>query len=185
MEIILSRLQDEPEDKERFEVIASRDLEYWAKVQPGGDFINLKIRVILEEKRYFEPPAGSRKALRLVFNDRFSTQVLFHVRKKVLMRSLLEIAAVSVADLVAGEETLPQLRAELPGHLIPEVRRALHNCWTPRFFRTKIVRARAPPPAAAATRCWATPATWRRSPARRQPRSPPPVPRPRRSRYRS
>ena len=141
MEIILSRLQDEPEDKERFEVIASRDLEYWAKVQPGGDFINLKIRVILEEKSYFEPPAGSRKALRLVFNDRFSTQVLFHVRKKVLMRSLLEIAAVSVPDLVSGEETL---RAELPGHLIPEVRRALHNCWTPRFFRTKIVRAPCP-----------------------------------------
>ena len=137
MEIILSRLQDEQEDKERFEVIASRDLEYWAKMQPGGDSLNLKIRVMLEEKRYFEPPAGSRKALRLVFNDRFSTQVLFHVRKKVMMRSLLEIAAVSVADLVAGEETLPQLRAELPGHLIPEVRRALQYCWTPRF-RTNV-----------------------------------------------
>ena len=127
MEIILSRLQDEQEDKERFEVIASRDLEYWAKMQPGGDSLNLKIRVMLEEKRYFEPPAGSRKALRLVFNDRFSTQVLFHVRKKVLMRSLVEIAAVSVPDLVSGEETL---HAELPGHLIPEVRRALHNFWS-------------------------------------------------------
>ena len=45
MEIILSRLQDEQEDKERFEVIASRDLEYW---------------VMLEEKRYFESPAGFR-----------------------------------------------------------------------------------------------------------------------------
>ena len=48
-----------------------------------------------------------------------------------MMRSLVEIAAMSVPDLVAGEVTLPQLRAELPGHLIPEVRRALHNCWTP------------------------------------------------------
>ena len=73
MEIILSRLQDEQEDKESFEVIASRDLEYWAKMQPGGDSINLKIRAMLEEKRYFEPPAGSRIALRLVFNDRFTT----------------------------------------------------------------------------------------------------------------
>ena len=74
MEIILSRLQDEQEDKESFEVIAGRDLEYWAKMQPGGDSINLKIRAMLEEKRYFEPPAGSRIALlRLVFNDRFST----------------------------------------------------------------------------------------------------------------
>ena len=79
-----------------------------------------------------------------MFNDRFSTQVLFHVRKKIMMRSLVKIAAVSVADLVAGEETVPQLRAELPGHLIPEVRRALHYCWTPRFFRTKIVCAPCP-----------------------------------------
>ena len=53
MEIILSRLQDEPENKDRFEVIASRDLEYWARVQPGGEALNLKIRVLLEEKRYF------------------------------------------------------------------------------------------------------------------------------------
>merc|ERR1712105_478890 len=48
MEIILSRLQDEPESKERFEIIASRDLEYWARVQPGGEALNLKIRVVLE-----------------------------------------------------------------------------------------------------------------------------------------
>ena len=79
----------------------------------------------------------SSRPLRLVFNDRFSTQVLSHVRKQIMMRSLLEIAAVSVADLAAGEETVPQLRAELPGHLIPEVRRALQYCWTPRF-RTNV-----------------------------------------------
>ena len=42
---------------ERVEVIASGDLDYWAKMQPGGNSINLKIRVMLEEKIYFEPPA--------------------------------------------------------------------------------------------------------------------------------
>ena len=60
MEIILSRLQDEQEDKESFEVIAGRDLEYWAKMQSGGNSLNLKIRVMLEEKIYFEPPAEAR-----------------------------------------------------------------------------------------------------------------------------
>ena len=60
MEIILSRLQDEQEDKERFELIASRDLEYRAMMQPGGDSLNLKIRVMLEEKRYFESPVDFR-----------------------------------------------------------------------------------------------------------------------------
>ena len=144
MEIILSRLQDEQENKEKFENIASRDLETWAKMQPGGDSLNLKIRVSLEEKRYFEPPAGSRKALRLIFNDRFSTQVLFHVRKKMFLRSLREISAVSVADSVFNEDTFDRLDTELPRHLIAEVRRAYHNCWTPRFFRSNVVRLPCP-----------------------------------------
>ena len=56
IEIILSRLQ---EDKERVEVIASRDLECWAKMQSGGNSLNLKNRVVLE-KIYFEPPAEAR-----------------------------------------------------------------------------------------------------------------------------
>jgi len=145
MEILLSRLQDEPENKELFENIASRDLEYWARMQEGGDSLNLEIRVTLEEKRYLEPPAGSRKALRLVFNDRFSTQVLFHVRKKMFLRSLMQISAEAVADMVNDEDTLNNLDAELPHTLIPEVKRAYHNCWTPRFFRTKLVRHPCPP----------------------------------------
>jgi len=140
MEIILSRLQDEQEDKDKFEIIASRDLEYWAKMQPGGDSLNLRIRAVLEEKRYFEPPSGSRKALRLNFNDRYSTQVLFHVTKKVFLRSLREVSAEAVADLIEKEAILDKLNAELPGHLIDEVRKSYHNCWTPRFFRTNVLR---------------------------------------------
>jgi len=140
MEIILSRLEDEPETKDKFEVIAARDLEYWAKMQPGGDSLNLRISVLLEEKRYFEPPLGSRKALRLLFNDRFSTQVIFHVRKKSLLKSLLTISELAVAELILKEETLVQLESEIPQNLIPGVSRAFHNCWTPRFYRTKVAR---------------------------------------------
>ena len=139
MEIILSRLQDEPESKERFEIIASRDLEYWARVQPGGEALNLKIRVVLEEKRYFQPPSGSRKTLRLVFNDRFSTQVLFHVRKKQFLRSLKDLATAAVADQINNEGQIDQLLAEIPGVLIPSVRKSFRNCWTPRYFRTGLL----------------------------------------------
>jgi len=145
MEIILSRLQDEQEDKDKFEIIASRDLEYWAKMQPGGDSLNLRIRAVLEEKRYFEPPSGSRKALRLNFNDRYSTQVLFHVTKKVFLRSLREVSAEAVADLVEKEAILDKLNTELPVHLIEDVRKSYHNCWTPRFFRTNVLRIPCPP----------------------------------------
>jgi len=139
MEILLSRLQDEPENKEKFEIIASRDLEYWARIQPGGDTLNLKIIVNLEEKRYFLPPIGSRKTLRLVFNDRFKTQVLFHARKKMLLKSLRYLAAIAVANQFNKEEGIEKLETEIPKSLIPDVKKAFHNCWTPRFFRTKIV----------------------------------------------
>jgi len=139
MEIILSRLQDEPENKERFEIIASRDLEYWARIQPGGDTLNLKIRVSLEEKRYHLPPNGSRKNLRLIFNDRFSTEVVFYARKKMLLKSLKDLAAVGVADHFSSEESIVKLRGEIPNSLIPNVQRAFQNCWTARFWRTKIV----------------------------------------------
>jgi len=152
MEILLSRLQDEPEKKEQFETIASRDLEYWARIQPGGDTLNLKIRVSLEEKRYFLPPSGSRKTLRLIFNDRFSTQVIFHARKKMLLKSLKDLAAIAVADHFDKGELIDKLDTEVPRSVIPDVKRAFSNCWTPRFFRTKIVAC---PP-------WCACKTWRK-----------------------
>jgi len=152
MEILLSRLQDEPEKKELFETIASRDLEYWARIQPGGDTLNLKIRVSLEEKRYFLPPSGSRKTLRLIFNDRFSTQVIFHARKKMLLKSLRDLAAIAVADHFDNGKLISKLDTEVPRSVIPDVMRAFSNCWTPRFFRTKIVAC---PP-------WCACKTWRK-----------------------
>jgi len=139
MEILLSRLQDEPEHKERFETIASRDLEYWARIQPGGDTLNLKIRVSLEEKRYHLPPNGTRKNLRLIFNDRFSTEVIFYARKKMLLKSLKDLAAVGVADHFTTETAIEKLHGEIPKSLIPDVLKAFNNCWTARFWRTKIV----------------------------------------------
>jgi len=152
MEILLSRLQDESERKEQFETIASRDLEYWARIQPGGDTLNLKIRVNLEEKRYFLPPSGSRKTLRLIFNDRFSTQVIFHARKKMLLKSLRDLSSIAVADHFDKGELIEKLDIEMPKSLLPDVKRAFSNCWTPRFFRTKIVAC---PP-------WCACKTWRK-----------------------
>ena len=65
MEIMLSRLEDEPNERERwlpiwktmsrkvtrillfsrFQEICSKDLEHWAFLQPGGDTLNLEIKV--------------------------------------------------------------------------------------------------------------------------------------------
>lgn len=140
MEILLSRLEDEPENQPDLERIAGRDLEFWAAVQPGGDTLNLKIQVRLEEKRYFLPPMGMRKTLKLTFNDRFTTQVLFHVKKKQMLRSLKYMSAVVVAASLAREEGAEVLGRtyQLPRCLVPWVRKAWHNCWTARYFKAKL-----------------------------------------------
>jgi hypothetical protein len=50
------------------------------------------------------PPLGSRKTMKLTFNDRFTTQVIFHVKKKQLLRSLVSIASEAVAAQLAVEK---------------------------------------------------------------------------------
>jgi hypothetical protein len=45
MEILLSRLEDEPASQTALQTVSGRDLEHWALAQPGGDTLNLKIQV--------------------------------------------------------------------------------------------------------------------------------------------
>ena len=72
-------------------MIASRDLENWALIQPGGDTLKLKIKVEMEEKLYLRQilanstivkpvnptpkQLGNMKAIKLTFSDRYTTQV--------------------------------------------------------------------------------------------------------------
>merc|ERR1712112_525755 len=157
MEIMLSRLEDEPTNQERFEDICSKDLEHWALLQPGGDTLNLQIKVELEEHLYRKVPAnsrnlqqhppkdghlGTRKAVRLTFNDRFTTQVIFHVRKKRALQSLKELAAVAVVDLNSVPDAGKELAEEglLPFTLVPDLDDAFSNCWTKRSARSRLYK---------------------------------------------
>ena len=151
MQILLAKLEEEPEVQNRFEAAASLALEDWAKLQPGGASLNLKIRVALEEKKYFMggagrpgagAPPGARKSLKLTFNDRFTTQVLFHVRKKSVMRSLKYLSAIAAAAPMVAAEAAELLAAsgELPAALAADVRAGWSNCWTERHFRAGLPR---------------------------------------------
>jgi len=138
MEILLSRLEDEPEDQQRFQQISSTDLEHWALLQPGGDTLNLKIRVELEERGgRSHRHLGTRKAIKLTFNDRYVTQVLFYVRKKRVVSSLRRLAAAAVVEALAEEEDLEELAmaGELPRDCMPTLHKAWNNCWTARWSR--------------------------------------------------
>ena len=77
-------------------MIASKDLENWALIQPGGDTLKLKIKVEMEEKLYLRQilanstivkpvnptpkQLGNMKAIKLTFSDRYTTQVAFSLQ---------------------------------------------------------------------------------------------------------
>merc|ERR1711936_674386 len=157
MEIMLSRLEDEPTNQERLEDICARDLEHWALLQPGGDTLNLQIKVELDEHLCRKVPAnsrnlqqhppkpghlGTRKAVKLTFNDRFTTQVIFHVRKKRALQSLKELAAVAFVDLHSNPNAGKELAEEglLPSTLVPDLDSAFSNCWTKRSARSQLYK---------------------------------------------
>ena len=135
------------------QVIASRDLENWALIQPGGDTLMLKIKVEMEEKLYLRQilptstlvkpvnptskQLGKMKAIKLTFSDRYSTQVVFHIKKKKSkkVRSLRQLAALVVSDSLRslGEPGKLAQEGVLPAHLVPDLEAAWTNCWTQRL----------------------------------------------------
>ena len=136
MDLLLSKFEEEPEVLEAFELVASKELEHWARGRSDGDPLRLRIQVTLEEKGYFLPPRGMRKEVKVSFNDKFSTVVLLYVRKKVQLETLKGLAAAKVADYLHFESDCEDL--DIPRSLVPEILRGFRNCWTSRFYWAKV-----------------------------------------------
>ena len=135
------------------QVIASKDLENWALIQPGGDTLNLKIKVEMEEKLYLRQilasttvvkpvnpttrQLGSMKAIKLTFSDKYTTQVVFHIKRKKPKKvgSLRQLSALVASDSLKslGEAAKMAEDGFLPGHLVPDLEAAWTNCWTQRL----------------------------------------------------
>jgi hypothetical protein len=154
MTIVLTGLETHPDHVTEAASVMAADLETWAQAQPGGAMLNLRISVAIAEGRYFLPPLGRRKELRIFFNDRFNTQVLFHIAKKrVEMESLRRLATLAVANQLripaapcADAATVDAASVgslELPRCLAAEVRTALHFSWTARQYWRGVGRCRA------------------------------------------
>jgi len=144
MEILLSRLEDEPTNQIQFEVIAATCLEMWALHQPGGDTLFLRIKVEVEEQLYGRQmklkELGRWKAIKLTFNDPNTTQVIFHARKKLRLQRLKEIAAVRTADQLLNVSAAKQLADEglIPAALVQDLTLACLDTWTQRYSRLKL-----------------------------------------------
>ena len=110
-------------------------LEYWARIHPGGDTLNLIINVALEEERFTTPPMRFSKIIKLNPSAPSGSQILFHVQKKNLFTNLRYMAAIAVANKLSKESDAEKLH--IPRTLIPDVKKAFNNCWVTRDYQSK------------------------------------------------
>jgi len=132
MQILLNSLDTFPTNTSEVEKLGSEKLEEWALTQEGGEELQLKVGVIISEKKYYK--SDTLKCLRLIFNDLFKTVVLFNVRKKNVMRTLKMIAAEMISSRLSDEEDVHKL--EVPRSLYPDIATAFTDSWRVRPIDT-------------------------------------------------
>merc|ERR1719319_1177935 len=134
--MILDTLEMYPTDIHKAEAVLAKSLEDWIVSHEGAENLNISVTAKLEEKIYFTPPLGSKKSLRVTFTDSFKTEVIFHIKKRSTMRSLVDLSLAAVAEYVHLEKDL--LSLELPVTLHGALAKANSDGWTPRRYRDNI-----------------------------------------------
>ena len=136
MIIILETLEVFPTSVDNTQQVLARVLEDWVKSHEGAEDLNIGVSVKMEEKVYFTPPLGATKCMRIKFTDKWNTEVVFHIKKKLRMKSLKNIAAAEVVDLIKKREHIKRL--EIPTTLNGNLRRQFKNDWSSRYYRKNI-----------------------------------------------
>ena len=136
MIIILDTLEMFPNNVDVTERVVSKTLEDWVASHEGAENLNIKAAVKMEEKVYFSPPLGTKKCMRVMFADKWNTEVLFRVKKKIGMESMKDLAAGAVADCLEKEDDIVQL--EIPMTLIYNLVKQFRNDWSAKYYKSHI-----------------------------------------------
>ena len=76
------------------------------------------------------------EGVNITSDDTYSTVLRFCVRKKVQLKSLLELTSIVVAGCLLVESDCNLL--EVPRDLIPDIRSGFQNQWSHRLHRVKM-----------------------------------------------
>ena len=136
MTIILETLEMFPNNVEAMGRVVAKSLDDWVASHEGAENLNIKATVKMEEKVSFVPPLGSTKCARIFFTDKWSTEVVFHIRKKTRLESLRALAAAAVVDCVEKEDDI--VRLEIPITLFSNLVKKFRNDWSAKYFRDQM-----------------------------------------------
>ena len=136
--IIFKNLEKSPSSVEKFHHFLTEDLTSWIRTVEGAPHHLMKISVNILERVYFTEPYGSKKKLIISFGDHLKTQIIFHIKKKSNMKSLKELGAESVMDLLKNDESI--IKLGIPRTLTVDLLRASMNDWSPKYYRNHICK---------------------------------------------
>ena len=132
MSILLASLENNTTDITMACKEASARLEEWAVCQPGGEPLQLSIRVEMKDLKYYRQ--DQQKCLWLHFSDIYRTAVMFNVRRKNQMTDLRSLAAAAVVASVARKEDIEKL--EVPRDVVPDMKEAFDDHWRVKYINT-------------------------------------------------
>lgn len=119
---------------ETIQEVIARSLENWVTAYGGAH--DIKATAKIEEKVFFTPPLGSKKSMRISFTDDYKTEIIFHIKKKNIMKSLKEISAGAVAEHLKDEKDISKL--EIPTTLFVDLQQGFRNVFGPRHYKSNI-----------------------------------------------
>ena len=70
--------------------------------------------------------------MRIVFSGRYQTQLFFHVKKKVALKTLRDLGAEAVAELIKDENMIERL--EVPETLVETIQGGFEDDWSERRY---------------------------------------------------
>ena len=134
MKVIIAELEYDPDTLCSIEQRLQHAVWYWAGGNPSYGL--LRISITLDEGYCSLLPHGVWKGVNITSNDIYSTALRFCVRKKVQLKSLMELSSIVVAGCLLVESDCNLL--EVPRDLIPDIRSGFQSCWSHRLHRVKM-----------------------------------------------
>ena len=123
MRVIIAELEYDPDTFCSIEQRLQSSIWFWSGVNPGHELQS--INVTLDEGCCSLLPHGMWKGVDISFNDSYPTVLRFCVRKKVQLKSLMELSSIVVARCLLVESDCNLL--EVPRDLIPDIRRGFQS----------------------------------------------------------
>ena len=131
MWMIIAELEHDPDTLCSIEQRLEGSLWCWI----GGN-LTPNTNVTLDEGYCSLLPQGMWKGVNISFNDSYPTVLRFCVRKKVQLKSLLELTSIIVAGCLLVESDCNLL--EVPRDLLADIRRGFRSRWIHRSHRVKM-----------------------------------------------